>query len=154
MLRVVTREYNDGSTIIVQDKCIKSYRHVILNQFSHCRVVLSGENSEPKYANFLCFVVSVQTNKLISQRGGIGYSKSQKDIHDLIKSLHESGLGYRRIAQHLNSKNITTLTGKEWKGNHVFAVLKRFRQREERLSRRNEVFEPVISKFEVRWERI
>ena len=114
---------------------------------------MSGENSEPKYANFLCFVVSVQTNKLISQRGGIGYSKSQKDIHDLIKSLHESGLGYRRIAQHLNSKNITTRTGKEWKGNHVFAVLKRYRQRDERLSRREEVFEPEISKFEVRWER-
>jgi len=39
------------------------------------KVGLSGENSEPKYANFLCFVVSVQTNKLISRRGGIGYSK-------------------------------------------------------------------------------
>ena len=29
------------------------------------RVSLSGENSEPKYANFLCFVVAVQTNKLM-----------------------------------------------------------------------------------------
>ena len=115
---------------------------------------MSGENSEPKYANFLCFVVSVQTNKLISQRGRIGYSKFQKETHDVIKSLHSSGLGYRRIAQHLNEKNITTLTGKEWKGNHVFAVLKRYREREERLSRKEEVFESEISKFEVRWERI
>ena len=115
---------------------------------------MSGENSEPKYANFLCFVVSVQTNKLISQRGGIGYSKSQKEIHDLIKSLHNSGYVYRRIAQHLNSKNITTVTGKEWQGNHVFAVLKRHRERETRLSKKEEVFEPKISKFEVRWERI
>ena len=56
-------------------------------------------------------------------------------------------------AQHLNSKNITTFTGKEWKGNHVFALLKRYRKREERLSRREEVFEPEISKFEVRWEK-
>ena len=121
------------------------------------RVVLSGENSEPKYSNYLCFVVSVQTNKLMSEYGGkyggIAYTESQQQTHDLIKSLHESGLGYRRIAQLLNSKNITTLTGKEWKGNHVFAVLKRYRQREERLSRREEVFEPEISKFEVRWER-
>jgi len=115
---------------------------------------LSGENSEPKYANFLCFVVSVQTNKLISQRGGIGYSKSQKEIYDLIKSLHESGLGYRRIAKHLNLKKMTTLTGKEWQGSHVFAVLKRYREREERLSKKEEVFEPEISKFEVRFERI
>ena len=120
----------------------------------NCGVGLSGENSEPKYANFLCFIVSVQTNKLISKRGGIGYSKSQKETLELIKSLHESGLGYRRIAQHLNAKNITTFTGKEWKGNHVFAVLKRYRQREERLSRREEVFEPEISKFEVRYEKI
>jgi len=63
-------------------------------------------------------------------------------------------LGYRKIAKYLNAKNITTLTGKEWKGNHVFAVLKRYRQREERLSRREEVFEPEISKFKVRWGRI
>jgi len=38
--------------------------------------------------------------------------------------------------------------------NHVFAVLKRYREREERLSKKEEVFEPEISKFEVRWERI
>ena len=118
---------------------------------------MSGENSEPKYSNYLCFVVSVQTNKLMSEYGGkyggIAYTESQQQTHDLIKSLHESGLGYRRIAHHLNSKNITTLTGKEWKGNHVFAVLKRHREREERLSRKEEAFEPEISKFEVRWER-
>ena len=118
---------------------------------------MSGKNSEPKYSNYLCFVVSVQTNKLMSEYGGkyggIEYTESQQQTRDIIKSLHECGLGQRRIAQHLNSKNITTLTGKEWKGNHVFAVLKRYRQREERLSRREEVFEPEISKFEVRWER-
>ena len=123
----------------------------------HSRVVLSGENSEPKYSNYLCFVVSVQTNKLMSEYGGkyggIAYTDSQRKTHDLIKSLHDSGLGYRRIAHHLNAKNITTLTGKEWKGNHVFAVLKRYRQREDSLSNRQEVFEPEISKFEVRWER-
>ena len=85
--------------------------------------------------------------------GGIAYTEDQQQTHDLIKSLHESGLGYWSIAHHLNSKNVTTLTGKEWKGNYVFAVLKRYRQREKRLSRREEVFEPEISKFEVRWER-
>ena len=117
------------------------------------RVGLSGENSEPKYANFLCFIVSVKTNKLISRRGGIGDSNSQKATHELTKSLHEEGLGYRRIAHHLNDRNITTQTGKQWKGNHVFAVLKRYREREERLSQKEEVFEPEIPKFEVRWER-
>ena len=115
---------------------------------------MSGENSEPKYANFLCFIVSVQTNKLMSRRGGIGYSKSQKETHDLIKSLHESGLGYRRIAYHLNAKNLKTYTGKEWKGNHVYAILKRYKEREQKLTLEQEVFKPEISKFEVRWERV
>ena len=114
---------------------------------------MSGENSESKYANFLCFVVSVQTNKLMSRRGGIGYSKLQMETHNLIKSLYANGMGYRRIANHLNSKNIRTYTGKKWKGNHVFSVLKRYREREERLSRKEEMFKPEISKFEVRWER-
>ncbi len=51
-----------------------------LNPIGNRRVGLSGENSEPKYANFLCFIVSVQTNKLMSKRGGVGYSKSQKKL--------------------------------------------------------------------------
>ena len=114
---------------------------------------MSGENSEPKYSNYLCFVVSVQTNKLMSEYGGIGYSDSQQETYDLIKFLHDGGLGYRRIAHHLNLKNIKTLTGKEWNGSLVFAIMKRNKQRVERLTRRNENFAPEISKFEVRWER-
>ena len=115
---------------------------------------MSGENFEPKYANFLCFVVSVQTNKLISKRGGIGYSKSQKETHDLIKSLHKSGLGYRKIANYLNSKNIKTYTGKLWKGNNVHSILKTYTEREYRLSQKEEIAKSEISKFEVRWEKI
>ena len=114
---------------------------------------MSGENSEPKYSNYLCFVVSVQTNKLMSEYGGIGYSDSQPETYNLIKSLHDGGLGYRRIAHHLNLKKIKTLTGKEWNGSLVFAIMKRNKQRVERLTRRNENFAPEISKFEVRWER-
>ena len=88
----------------------------------------------------------------MSEYGGIGYSDSQEDTYDLIKSLHY-GLGYRRIAHHLNLKKIKTLIGKEWNGSLVFAIMKRNKQRVERLTRRNENFAPEISKFEVRWER-
>ena len=91
------------------------------------RVSLSGENSEPKYANFLCFVVAVQTNKLMIRWGGIGYSKLQMETYNRIKTLYANGMGYRRIANHLNSKNIKTYTNKKWKGNHVHATLKRFK---------------------------
>ena len=89
----------------------------------------------------------------MSEYGGIGYSDSQQETYDLIKSLHDGGLGYRRIERHLNLKNIKTLTGKEWNGSLVFAIMKRNKQRVERLTRRNENFAPEISKFEVRWKR-
>ena len=46
-------------------------------------------------------------------------NQNRKETYDLIKSLHESGLGYRRIAHYLNSKNITTFTVKKWKGNYI-----------------------------------
>ena len=140
---------SDGK--VEYDICVETSHITPHKRYS--RVVLSGENSEPKYSNYLCFVVSVQTNKLMSEYGGIGYSYSQQETYDLIKSLHDGGLGYRRIAHHLNLKNINTLTGKEWNGSLVFAIMKRNKQRVERLTRRNENFAPEISKFEVRWER-
>ena len=115
---------------------------------------MSGENSEPKYANFLCFVVSVQTNKLMIRRGGIGYSKLQIETHNITKSLHTNGMGYRKIANHLNSKNVKTYTGKQWKWNHVYATLKKFKDREQKLTIEQEVFKPEISKFEVRLETV
>ena len=52
------------------------------------------------------------------------------ETYNLIKSLYANGMGYRRIANHLNSKNIRTYTGKKWKGNHVHAMLKNFKERE------------------------
>ena len=93
---------------------------------------MSGENSEPKYANFLCFVVSVQTNKLMSRRGGIGYSKSQMETHNLIKSLHDNGLGYRRIAKMFNKWEIQTPRGNTFSKGSISSILKRKQQRERR----------------------
>ena len=77
-----------------------------------------------------------------------------KKTHDLIKSLYKSGLGYRRIAYHLNAKNLKTYTCKECKGNHVYAILKRYKEREQKLTLEKEVFKPEIAKFEVRWKRV
>ena len=90
----------------------------------------------------------------MSKRGGKEYSNSQEETHNLVKSLYQRGLGYQSIAQHLNSKNITTFTVKKWNRNHVFAILKRYRERQESLSIIEEVFEQEISRFEVRCERV
>ena len=65
----------------------------------------------------------------------------------LILTLKEKGLGYRRIAQVLNEKGIKTHKGSVWGGNYVYSVLKRYRQRLERIEFRKMKFEPQFSKM-------
>ena len=82
----------------------------------------------PKYSHYLCFSVSVRTNKFALKRLD-RYSPEQEEVFQKIKSLHESGLGYRKIAHHLNENGLTTHNGKAWGGNNVYAVLKRHKER-------------------------
>lgn len=90
-----------------------------------------------EYSNFLFFEVSKRFNYLQPEQNPTRYSEDQYQIYRLIKSLHERGLGYRRIAQFLNKKNITTHGGSEWGTQYVYSVLKRYKQRQERLKLRN-----------------
>ena len=66
----------------------------------------------PKYSHYLCFSVSVRTNKFALKHLD-RYSPEQEEVFQKIKSLHESGLGYRKIAHHLNENGLTTHKGKE-----------------------------------------
>ncbi|MBS01319.1 MAG: hypothetical protein CMQ24_01245, partial [Gammaproteobacteria bacterium] len=52
-----------------------------------------------------------------------------EETHRLIKSLHDSGLGYRRIAYRLNERGILTSRGNVWSSPQVYSVLKRYRER-------------------------
>ena len=83
------------------------------------------------------------------------WSEEQQESQDLIKSLHDSGLGYRKIAQHLNEEGINTYTGKEWgeTGNCVCIVLKKYRLREERLKLLNREYELKQGMMAVNWEK-
>ena len=110
--------------------------------------------SETKYSHYLYFQVSNRTNKFTA-RSGDRYSAKQKELHDYIKSLHDSGMSYRRITKLLNKKGITTHTGKEWgeTGNFVYSVLKKYRQREERLELLNKEYELEWGTMEVKWEK-
>ena len=69
----------------------------------------------PKYSHYLCFSVSVRTNKFALKHLD-RYSPEQEEVLQKIKSLHESGLGYRKIAHHL-SKWTYYSQGKKWGGN-------------------------------------
>ena len=57
------------------------------------------------------------------------YTEEQQRNHDLIKSLHDGGMGYRTIADYLNEQGIKTARGNTWKNTQVFSVLKRYQQK-------------------------
>ena len=64
-------------------------------------------------------------------------------------------MSYRRIIKLLIKKGIKTHTGKEWgeTGNSVYSVLKKYRQREERLELLNKEYELEWGTMEVKWEK-
>ena len=108
--------------------------------------------TETKYSHFLRFKVHLRTNKFVYSQTD-KYTPTQQELHDKIKSLHDSGLGYRRIAKYLNDKGITTFKGHSWGCNYVYSVLKKYRLRLKRLKYINQEYEPVWSKMEIKWEK-
>ena len=74
-------------------------------------------------------------------------------MFNLIQTLHNSGLGYRKISYYLNERGIPTHKGNKWGSNNVYSVLKRHKQREKRLDDMQRVYEPEWSKMKVVWER-
>ena len=109
-------------------------------------------NKELDYSHFLYFSVSHRTNRFVYPYKD-RYSKQQEETHSLIKSLHDSGLGYRKISRHLNKQKITTQKGKKWGANSVYSVLKKYKMRQERLKIMTKDYEPVWSRMEVKWEK-
>ena len=98
---------------------------------------------------YICFNVKVRFNNLISEQNPNKFSEKQYSRYRLIKTLHENGLGYRRISSYLNNKGFTTENGYYWKPNYVYSVLKRYKERQERIKFRNKKYKPVFSKM---WE--
>ncbi len=86
----------------------------------------------------MCFPVYFSTNNLVFERNLHVWTEPQQEIHDQIKCLHDSGLGYKRIAKHLNEIGSKTFRGKEWGSNIVHSVLKRNRERLNRLEVQNQ----------------
>ena len=81
------------------------------------------------------------------------YTPQQQEIFNKIQSLHNSGLGYRKISHYLNDKGILTNKGKRWGGNNVYSVLKRHKEREDRIEYMNKEYEPEWSKMIVKWAK-
>ena len=96
-----------------------------------------------------CFNVKIRFNNLITEQNPNKCSEKQHFRYRLIKTLHENGLGYRRISAYLNEKGFTTENGHGWKPNYVYSVLKRYKEREDRIKFRNKKYKPMFSKM---WE--
>ena len=112
------------------------------NKVRYRGVILRGE-----YAYFLRFQITQRFNDLIIPYNPRNWSEEQQETHDLIKSLHDSGLGYRKIAQHLNEKGIKTVKGNDWKNTQVYSVLKRYEEKMFRQQIATTKYEPVWSKM-------
>ena len=62
--------------------------------------------------------------------------------------MHDSGLGYRHIAKRLRDMNIKTDRGRVFKNNNVFAVIKRYQERQVRIR------EELNLKYEHKWGKM
>jgi hypothetical protein len=64
-------------------------------------------------------------------------------------------LSYRKITKKLNSWGIKTHKSKTWgeTGNSVYSVLKRFKEREERMNLENKKYETEITDFDIKYLR-
>ena len=115
---------------------------------------MNGDYFSDDFSQYLYFKVSFGSNDLLNDYNPTKWSDSQQEIIDLILSLQEEGMGYRRIAHHLNGIGIKTTTGKEWKNTHVFAFIKRYKEREHRLQNvKTHEYDVEIGKFELKWMR-
>ena len=100
---------------------------------------------------YLTFSISKRYNNLTKDLSQ--WTTKQEEIHSLIKSLQYKGMGYRKISHYLNETGIPTQKGNKWGSNNVYSVLKRHKERVDRLKFINKEYEPVWSKMEIRWEK-
>ena len=76
--------------------------HTIRNSLHSNRLYLKGEKL--KVSNlYLTFSISKRYNNLTKDLSQ--WTFKQEEIHSLIKSLQDKGMGYRKISHYLNSKN-------------------------------------------------
>ena len=69
------------------------------------------------------------------------YNSHQKFLYEKCLELHKSGLGYSKISNWFNERDIKTKTGSEFKCNYVYSILKKGMVRYERNTR---IFKPII----------
>ena len=97
----------------------------------------------------VCFTVTKRFNNLLLEVNPDAFSEKQLQTYRMIKSLYDKGLSYKKITKQLNDKGITTHKGNQWgvSGNSVYSVLKRYKEKQNRLKFLNKKYEPIYSKM-------
>ena len=124
----------------------------LFTPFDHCGVVPRCDLKS--HSNYLCFTILHRTNNLVLRNDRV--TKKQLITHQLISYLHyELGWSYRKITKWLNRSGIKTHKGKLWgvTGNSVYSVLKRFKEREERMNLEIKKYGTEVKHFEIRYLR-
>ena len=99
---------------------------------NHSTVTDLSERVKCETSNiFLQFTVTFSSSNL----NNYFYSEHQQYLYDTIKKLHGEGLGYSKISNWFNERDIKTPRGSEFQGNYVYSILKKGRIREERENR-------------------
>ena len=115
----------------------------------HSGAVRKSVQTGRNFSQYLCFNITIGSNELTSHQA---YSEHQTLNYEMIKSLHDGGMGYRKIAQYLNEQSIKTVRGNSWVNTQVFSVLKKYRLRMDRIKNVRQFDHGVeISKFELQW---
>ena len=133
--------FNDEANKLNRDSKVNIHCGISQNRF------FFGE----EYKQYLTFSVEISTNTLLCNYSEHLWSDEQEHTHNRIKSLHDSGKGYRTIAKLLNAENLKTAKGKEWKNTNVYSVLKRYAERQARLERQSYTSEMKLSKMKLEW---
>ena len=90
--------------------------------------------SEREELDSLNYIVEFTVTVSSSNLNNYFYSEHQQYLYDTIKELHGKGLGYKKISNWFNERDIKTPRGSEFKGNYVFSILKKGKVREERIN--------------------
>ena len=98
---------------------------------------------------YLTFSISKRYNNLTKDLSQ--WTSKQEEIHSLIKSLQDKGMGYRKISNYLNSKKIKTKRNTTWTNSKVYSYLKRYKEMTERQNYRNKFYNNKwIGKMKIR----
>ena len=77
--------------------------------------------------------INLTTKSQLLQSDYSHYNSYQEFLYNLVNTLKDRGLGYRKISHYLNSNGYKTIRGHSFKNTSVFSIIKKGNIRKERI---------------------